>query len=274
MFARLLLIPPILLALIGLYFSWNYYEGFIWMIVTGVVLTATILVLNPQINWRYYKRFPPDVEPEIKKMVLEKDAFYLRLSVSDQVRFRQRMALFILGTEFIPAGIERVPHDVEAIVAAAATKVRWYQKEPIFKSCQRVVIYLHPFPSPDWPEHWHHSEWHSEDGVVLFSADALYRHLLHPGSVYDPALYEYLKVHRFESRQDAFRIPDVWAMIHQLNGWTAEQIKEMIGLPQVDADMFYTGLWFDHMARLESSMPEEVNMIQSFLKKEGEKNQC
>jgi hypothetical protein len=253
MFGKLLTIPFLLMAVIGLFLSWEYIEGWTWLIVVGIVGAAIVYILHPQINWWYYNRRPPEVDTPVREMLERHDPFYQSLSPVARQRFRQRMALFLMGNDFIPQGWEAIPHDVEAAIAAAATKVLWGHDEPIFRQAQRVVVYPQPFPSPAYPEEWHRSEWFAEDGVLLFSGNDLMWSLLKPGQNLDLGLYEYLRVcHSGEPAPPWPEMPeDLWPSVTRVCGWTEAQIRTMIGLQDVDARAVWCTLWFTHPHRME-----------------------
>ncbi len=266
MFAKLLIIPFALMAAIGLYLSWEYVEGWTWLIIVGVIGGAFLLIFSPQINWWYYHRNPPDVEPEVRQMLERQDLFYNALSPLEKDRFRQRMALFMMGTQFMPQGWESVPHDIEAIVAASAVKVRFGQEELLFKTCERVVIYPTPFPSPMHPEEWHSSEWFDEDGVVLFSARELVRGFFQPSQFIALAVYEYCRILRAEQPQLPWPgLPDdPWTLIQHISGWNRVAVCQMIGLQSVDPAAVLASLWFSHyhrMAQVEGQWAEKYLVV-------------
>lgn len=250
MFAKLLVIPFALLAAVGLYLSWEYVEGWTWLIIVGVIGGAFILIFSPQINWWYYHKHPPEVEPEIKTLLERHDVYYQSLSPLEKDRFRKRMALFIMGNQFMPQGWEVVPHDIEAVIAAAAVKVRFAQEELLFKSCERIVVYPMSFPSPAHPEEWHSSEWFEEDGVVLFSAKELMRGFINPEQYLNLAIYEYCRIYQIET--PGLNWPqheDPWMLIQHISGWDKKAIIQMVGLKSVDPQGVLSTLWFTHPAQ-------------------------
>ncbi len=266
MFAKLLIIPFALMAATGLYLSWEYIEGWTWLIILGVVGGAFMLIFSPQINWWYYHRNPPDVEPEVRHMLERQDNFYNALAPLKKELFRNRMALFMMGTQFMPQGWESVPHDIEAIVAACAVKVRFGQEELLFKTCERVVVYPTSFPSPMHPEEWHSSEWFEEDGVVLFSAKELVRGFFQPTQFLQLAVYEYCRIFRVENPKLSWpEIPDdPWSIIQKISGWDSVVIHQMIGLQSVDPGAVLSTLYFTHfhkMAQVEGRWTEKFEVI-------------
>lgn len=235
MFARLLGIPLFLFTLIGLYLSWEVDAEYSWMIILGVILVATNHVFSPQINWWWYTRHPLDLDPAMKTFLERFDLAYQQLGPVDKTRFRQRIALFKMGNEFMPQGWESVPEDIQVVISAAAVKVRFDEENLLFSNCEKIVVYPTAFPSPAHQQEWHSSEWFSEDGVVLFAADALMLGLMQPTKYLDLAVYEYCRIqNELTGRQHQNNPGDPWAEIHSRTGWTMEQVQQMIGLQRVD----------------------------------------
>ena len=260
MFARLLLIPFVLITLLGLYLKWELEEGWTWMIITGAVCAAAILILTPQINWWYYTRHPQDVDPEVKALLERVDPFYRELSPVQRERLRQRMALFLMGMPFMPQGWERVPDDIQAIVAAAAAKAAFGWQEPLIPSMQQVVVYPSPFPSPAYPTEWHRSEWFAEDGVLLFSARELLESFLRPGSTLDLGLYECVRALRSQVPVLPWPEPaaDPWPLVQAVTGWDRQAVSAMVGLQEGDGEAVLAVAWFTHGARLAVADPDRA----------------
>lgn len=237
MFSRLLLVPLVILTLAGLYLSWEISSDYSWTIIVGVVLIALVHVFSPQINWWWYTRHPKDLDGPIIQFLERFDLYYQQLAPMARIRFRQRMALFMMGNEYMPQGWESVPADVEAIIAAAAVKVRFHEEDLLYANCEKIVVYPLAFPTPVHPHEWHSSEWFAEDGVVLFAADALMKTQLQPGKSIDLALYEYCRIQQELTGHPGQRgVTDCWPEIHRRTGWDQEAIQQMIGLQKVDGD--------------------------------------
>ena len=246
MFARLLLAPLVILTLVGLYISWEVSSDYSWMIIIGVILIALVHVFSPQINWWWYSRHPKDLDAPIIQFLERFDLYYQQLAPMARIRFRQRMALLMMGNEYMPQGWESVPADVEAIIAAAAVKVRFHEENLLYANCEKIVVYPLAFPSPAYLHDWHSSEWFAEDGVVLFAADALMKGQLQPGKSIDLALYEYCRIQQELTGQGrpGGSVEDPWPEIRRRTGWGPEEIQAMIGLKDVDAGAVLRSLDF------------------------------
>ena len=134
MFSRLLLVPLVILTLAGLYLSWEISSDYSWTIIVGVVLIALVHVFSPQINWWWYTRYPKDLDGPIIQFLERFDLYYQQLAPMARIRFRQRMALFMMGNEYMPQGWESVPADVEAIIAA------YYSEDDVPIGTNRLLL--------------------------------------------------------------------------------------------------------------------------------------
>ena len=232
--SRLLLLPFLLIALTGLYLGWEVDSSWTSLLIGGVLGGTVIYVLSPQIDWWWAVRHPPDLDPQMHTLLLRVDPTYRALSRRDQLRFRQRVALFLMGHAFMPQGWEEVPYDVQVIIGVGAIKARKPESEVLYPHCERIVVYPTAFPSPAHPQDWHHSEWFPEDGVALFAADAVLTSWQGSAKVLDLALYEYCRIQAALHPHPEVPEDDLWAAIKQLTGWELAILQEWIGIPEVD----------------------------------------
>lgn len=232
--ARLLSIPFVILALIFLYLTWEVDRSYSLYIIPPVVLLAIVYVLSPQINWWWYRRHPPDLEEPLRQLLLQRHHRYSRWAPARRTLFRQRMALYMLNQEFMPQAIEAVPEDVKAVIAAAAVELTLGQEDFLLEPFERVVVYPHPFPSPQYPEHFHASEIYEEDGVLLFSIDQLLRSFMEPRQFFSIALYEFAKVYRHlhpGAPWPAWPV-DGWELMERISGLSPDTVAAWINLPK------------------------------------------
>ena len=136
--------------------------------------------MGPQIDWWWYERYPPDVDAPVKKMLDKMNPFYNRLNETEKKKFRNRLQLFVTATNFMPKGWEKIPEDAKYAIAANAIQLNFHKEEFLFPQYENIVVYPSPFPSPQYPEHFHPSEVFRKDGVMLFSAEQIIWGLLNP----------------------------------------------------------------------------------------------
>ncbi len=258
MFARLLAIPFAVAALVILYLSWEVHRSYSIYLLPPVLITALIFVLGPQINWWWYRRRPPDLKPALRALLERAPGVYHRLSAEDQLKFRQRMSLFIMATDFMPQGMDKAPPDVEAVVAASAVTLSFGQEEFLFPKYEHVVLYAHPFPTPQYPEIFHTSEVFDEDGVLLFSIEHLFHGFLQPQQYFHSGLYEYAKV--YMRSYPMARYPQVeaahWPILERISGFSRESVEKWIGLPDISPLAVAITYYFCFPEKFQSEWPE------------------
>ena len=236
MFANRLLAPFVLLALVALYLTWEvdrYYS--IW-IVPPVIIAALIYVFSPQINWWWYQTRPMPADPLVRMLLGKHLPFYENLRPEEKNRFDHRVELFQMANEFLPEGMEAVPKDIKGLIASQAVWLTFGRKEFIFPKFEKIVVYPHKFPSPQFPETFHASEIFEPDGVLLFSLEQFMPSFLNLYQYYPIALHEFSKVFILSNPTEIY--PEVtenfWNLLPKINGLTREKIETFIGLPNLE----------------------------------------
>ncbi|MCI5081232.1 MAG: zinc-dependent peptidase [Saprospiraceae bacterium] len=260
MFGRLLALPFAIGAMIMLYLTWEVHENYAIYIVPFVLCLAVVYIFSPQINWWYYSRNPPELDAPLREMLLERSPFYQKMNVADQQRFRQRMALFIMGNEFMPQSMEEVPEDIKGIIAMQAVRMTFGQETFILDQFEKFVICPSWFPSPQYPEDFHTSEVYQEDGVILYSAEHLMHSFMQPKQAFNIGLYELAKAYRLNYPD--LRYPDLeeklWLQLEEISRKSRTQIAEYINLKEEEIDLFGVTVvhYFEEANAFEKALPE------------------
>ncbi len=237
-FAHLLLLPFVAGALFFLYLAWNdsdYAVGIIPFVLVG----ATIWIFSPQINWWWYSRRPPELPDALRTLLERTSVFYRALPPNGQQRFRHRIALFMMGTDWMPMGWpegQALPLDVQLALATQAVTLTWNEPEFLFQQWEKVVVYPHPFPSPqhDYP---HASELYAPDGCLLFSAEQLMASFLQPGSMYNIGMHEYAKafVMTYPDRPyPTLDLPDIWERLEACSRMSRAHVASVVGIDDIE----------------------------------------
>jgi Glucose-regulated metallo-peptidase M90 len=234
-FAYLLLVPLVPTALIVLYLTWTRDSEYAPWLIPIAVLVVAILVLAPKINWEYYSRYPPALEPPVVAMLERVSGFYQQLPEDDRKRFRDRVALFRMGTDWTAVGwgeSEQLPVDVETALAVPAVMLTFNRPKFLFEKFEKVVVYPGPFPSPDYP-FAHTSELHEGDGCLLFSAEHVLQAFVQPGNLYNIALHEYAKAFILAYPDEPYPALDTSATeaaLEQISNMPRSHIESVVGL--------------------------------------------
>ena len=229
-----------------------------WYIVPNVVIMAALYMLSPQIDWWWYQRRPPKLPEGLVKMFLARFPFFKNLSQEDKTKFCTRVALYMEANEFIPKGMEEVPPDVKAVVAASVVQLTLYPQDYSLNKFEHIIVYPHPFPSPQYPTQWHASEIYEEDGVIMFSAEQLMAGFARPDKFFNIGLYEYTKVFmRCHPEVSMPNLPpDIWQKLHLVSGFPKDAVEKWVGLNDLDVMAVAVSHWFVFGERFRVAMPD------------------
>lgn len=258
MLSKILAIPLALAALILLYLTWEQDMYWAPYLVAPVVSLAVLYVFSPQVDWWWYQRFPPQLDPPIRKLFNSYSAFYHALDTKDKEKFRNRVGLYMQANEFSPMGMDEVPEDVKAVIAAQAVQLTFQQEAYLLNKFERIIVYPDAFPSPQFPEHRHSTEHFEEDGVLLFSARHLMAGFVNPTAYLPIGLYEYFRIYRLSYPEQPYpKAPEnALDLVVQISGFQPKALQDWIGLPGVDLQAVLAVLYFTHASRFSALAPE------------------
>ena len=238
MFSNILLLPFVVGAVLFLYLAWKVDDSYsIWML-PFLLISALIYILKPEIDWWWHSKRPPKL-PEGMVRLLERFCdFYKRLDPAGQQKFRERIALFHMGTDWMPMGWpeEELPGDVQLAISVPAVMLTWHKPVFLFDQFEKVIVYPLPFPSLDY-QFPHASEMHQEDGCLLFSAKQLMDAFFYPQQYYNVGLHEYAKAFVLGYPQEPWPSFEgdetAWTRLERVGRMSRAQIEAAIGLSGV-----------------------------------------
>lgn len=224
-----------------------------------MVGAVVIYILSPQIDWWWYQRHPLDLPKGLRHFINTQLPFYQDLPPVEKARFRNRMAMYMEATEFMGQGIEDVPIDLKAVVAASAVQVTFGHEDYLLPPFEHVVVYPHPFPSPQFPDQWHASEFYEADGVIMFSAEQLMPGFMQPQRFLNIGLYEYTRV--FKHRHPEVVFPPIgeahWPALEKISGFPKDKTIMYIGLREIDLVALAAVYFFGFGGRFREVLPGE-----------------
>ncbi len=236
--ARLLGLPFLLLFVWSIYAAWGAEDDRLaYPILVAAILVALVYVFSPEINWWFYRRWTPRLDPPVKHLLGQFGGYYNSLSEAERDTFEQRLFLTVTATDFLAQGLPSVPEDIRYMIAYPQVCLNFHQKEWLCKRSEKTVVYPHPFPSPAHPNRLHYSEWYAEDGVLIYVLPWVVEGFTRPGAVYNIVFHEQAKVFR-DCRPD-LSLPEmaeagIWKKLEAVSGMSWEYITKIVGLPQED----------------------------------------
>ncbi|HMX41834.1 MAG TPA: zinc-dependent peptidase [Saprospiraceae bacterium] len=263
MFAYRLASPFVLLALIFLYLAWTLDPGWAIWIVPFLLAAAVIFIFSAEINWWHYQRRPPRLDSALARLLGKHCAYYQRLDPQEQRRFRERVALFRIGTDWTPMGwpeeMEKLPPDVELALAAPAVMLTFHQPEFLFHRFEKVIVYPRAFPSPEYPFP-HSSELYEEDGCLIFSAEHLMLGFLQAGARYHIGLHEYAYAYLSSWPDRPYpALPEeglLWEKLEAVSGLSRQQVEGSIGIAGLPVLPVAIHHYFIYPERFAAELPD------------------
>lgn len=239
----------------------------IMLLVASTVILAVVYVMNPQINYWWWQRSPPSLNPQSERILADYCAFYRQLAPEMKQRFRNRVALYILGNDFMrpvhPSAMDademrvQVPEDLKVATAASAVQVSFGKPKFAITKFEHIVLYPHPFPSPQF-EGFHTCEIYEPDGVVMLDANTLMAGFNQPQQIFSIGLYEMARIFKIEDPSVSAPIFDEKALVtlEKISGMTRPQISTVVGL--TDLDDFAVGAYhfFTFPERFQTALPD------------------
>ena len=263
MFANYVASPFVFGALIFLYLAWKLDSRYALWIIPFAVVATLVYVFSPQINWWRYRRKPPALQPALIALLDKYFPFYQGLDNIGRQKFRDRIVLFRMATDWTPMGWpeETLPADVELALAAQAVMLSFQREEFLFPKFEKVILYPYPFPSPEHP-FAHASELHEPDGCLLFSAEQLMMAFMQPGKWYNVGLHEYGRAYRLSYPglpYPAFDAPNAWARLESVAPHLSRQLIEAtVGLEQTEVLPVAIHHYFTFTGPFRQVFPEEA----------------
>jgi Mlc titration factor MtfA (ptsG expression regulator) len=234
-----------------------------YLVVFGIlaVVFVTIIILQAEIDWYWWMRHPPEMPAPLEHQLATMIPFYRRLDSIEKKRFRDRCMLWVNGKEFLLQGLKSFPEDVKNLIAAYAVILTFGTEKYLLQPYERLVLYPHPFPSPDF-QFLHNSEINDEDGVVIFNAQPLMNGINNFRQHYNLILHEYS--HAFIMNYPEHSFPSFTENIPQLaeiRGITLATIEKTVGIPDIDIRRVAIEHFFISPVRFHEILPDKYQRL-------------
>ncbi len=233
---RILAAPFLIILVVMFYLSFTIDESYSVFIISTSVILVLLYIFSPQIDWWWYLRYPPELDESFRQLLRQQHPFYMQLSPEHKLKFRQRVALYRLAKDFMSQGMEEVPEDLKFFTAVSGVHLTFGWDDYLLPKFEKIIIYPHPFPSPQYPEQFHASEVFEEDGVILFSAQHLVKGVLEPQRHFPVGLYELSKVMILSYPEKSWPklSDDSWERLEQISGVSREALVQYINLKDIE----------------------------------------
>jgi Mlc titration factor MtfA (ptsG expression regulator) len=237
------------------------------------LILAVAYILSPQINWWWYKRNPPPLDIKLQRILDDYFLFYKKLNPELKKRFRDRTALYLLGNDFIrpvhpddpdaTANRKLVPEDIKAAVAAMSAQLSFGKEDFLTGKFENIIIYPHPFPTPQYGDIFHTSEIYEPDGVILFSSDILMAGFNNPQGYFSIGLYEFAKIFKIMYPSVSYPVLDenIWSDFEKIGGKSRSFIESTVGLEQLDTWGVAVYHFFTFPEKFQKVLPDLYQLL-------------
>ena len=265
---RILTISLLITGVSGYFAFFSEARGLFWLLGVGIVGAMLAYVFQHQLNWWWYSKHPPAFPAEIESVYMRSAHFYQNLTPSDRETFRTRARLFVEAKEFIAQGFGSVAEEIKYIIAYYAVAVSFYRRDYLFSPYDRIVLYLHPFLSPNIPDRVHAWEIEHDDGTLIFSLEQLTAGFLHPDKYFQTGfhLFSALFAHKFLS--DVISAGDyetLWTDVAHSGVWTQEAISDFTGIEQNNPVPVLIHHWFVRSEQMRTLNPQLYTTVSHWL---------
>lgn len=248
----------LLLSLIFGYLTYDFGEQYAPGLIVFLLLAVLCYVYGPQINWWWWTRRPPDL-PKSLHPPLENTPFYQRLTKEGQRLFRQRVFLFNQAQRWMPQAMDKITEDVKTAISCGAVQVNFHRLNFLYPDYENIIVYAHPFPSPQYPNHIHASEVFDDKhgNGLIFSVEHVMRSFIEPYQFYNVSIHEYAYLliktsgNRFPTVNN-----DSWPALEQISGFSHERLLEYIGLDTLDPLQVAISHYLVFKERFHQVLPE------------------
>jgi Mlc titration factor MtfA (ptsG expression regulator) len=232
--------PFAMLALLFLYLAWKVDESYSFWIIPFLVIIAVLYISAPHINWWWWQRYPPDLEPHYTEFLGKNQKFYRAMDENQKKNFRTRVFLMRNAIDWTAVAFpeDNVPDDVQLAISTQATRLTLKKSPFLFDQFEKVVVYPRPFLSPEYPFN-HSSELYAADGCLIFSADEAMHGFMEEGKTYNVVLHEYAKAFKINFPEE--KLPEfsdaveTWEKLESISKMTRKEIESIIGIAGLEA---------------------------------------
>ncbi len=258
---------PLLLLIGGVLFvSYGLdYREYSYLLVPLIVILAVVYVLHPELDRWYTKKYPIKLPQGMLRFIEDHLPIYRLMNSSQKQQFETATSTYLKSATFMPQGFERVPEDLKVVVAAnahilSAFNPKWHEN---LSSFSNIVVYRHPFPTPQYPKYLHSSELFVQDKVILLCADHFMKAFRSPQEYFNTAMYEWAKVIFLEEKPE-FKIN--LQVLPEISGFQNSVVIEYIGLPEpyIQWEAVATTYFFIFPVRYKMYMPDSYERMCAF----------
>ncbi len=247
-----------------IYAYWGWVFGLI-LLFAGVIIGGSILIFKKEINLWIQKRTGRLLSEKEIQYLTDNFALLKYISTDLKPRFYQKVHLFRLDKEIISQDPkERVYHPAVLLCGAYAAyfDMKNTRQTVPFPTIPVYVFYGHPFPSPQFPQALHISEYFEEDGALLFSVPHMIKGNEDPTRHLNIVLYESARV-AMDGLFESVDFPTL-SKLCKYGGYSIDKLEEYLGLNRenINIKALVVSLFFADKDRFTPAFPRLAELFQ------------
>lgn len=267
-FTNLLALPFILGAL---YVVYNIFflekDSWFFYLIPLIVLLLALYFASNDINYWYYKKYPPQLDPPIIAWLNKFFPFYNSLNDEERQKFEVRLALYLEGRAFKLVLKEQrdIPEDFKGIIAAHAIEMTMGLENFLLEPYERIFCYNHPFPTPNH-QFLHTVEVEKEDFVILISLEQLMMGVGLPKDFYNIGYHVYAEI-LIALYPELKNLSDdsSWPKLEEISGFSKEAIYDLTGFSSLDINAVALVIFFMRTANFKELWSDQAAHYQKGL---------
>lgn len=266
MLSRYFLFPLIIAAGVLLYLMvWHYHPQYAYALIGVAFAITALLLIEDHINLWWTKKHPPKIDPGLKSFMMSYIPFYRGLPIDLREEFERDLELLERRMDFFAKTTEDLSDEIKALCCIYPT-IFGFQKSSIdlSKKFKTVVLYLHPFLTPNIPDEVHVSELDTEDGVYIYTIDHLHlgfksRHF------FNIALYEAAQAFLYVSNKtEEFKevCPKLSDLL-KIGDYDSEELKIFCGILPDKTEAILIHHYFTYPELIQRHFPEAFKKLEN-----------
>jgi len=180
--ARIIAFPFAIILILAFSYGEFDFSGPMTLAVLGsLICLALIYVFHNQIDQWWWTKRPPKLDAPVKGWMTRFSPFYNQLAGQDKESFESQLSIFIKTKEFTLKADKdyQLEEDIKGVIAHEFIRVGRSLPEYKYTNLEYIVLYNHPFGSPN-VQTLHSAELNREDGVVILSKELVVNGFVKP----------------------------------------------------------------------------------------------
>lgn len=248
--------------------EYDFRDEYSWLIFPLLLICVALYIFSPQIDFWFHQKYPVNLDAPVIDWLEHQFPFYQSLNTEERIRFQHRLSLFMEAKEYSLMKVEKLdmPEDMKFIIAAHAVWLNFGRKEYLLDKFERIIAYMHPFPTPFYKQ-LHTTEAEIQDGVVLLSFEYILRALKEKGN-YNIGIHGFADAfcemnHEIEwpklSKEDE-------ELLEEISGLSHQRICDTVGFERVDHVLVAIHHYLRYPDTFQKRIPRLYQQVDSIFK--------